>query len=158
MAERNPLLCRRIAEAIAAVRADPSRADALWSNMRADYATTSLMDSEVVAAIEGRNVEAVERILDDWDRDRRPRPFEDRELLKKAMKAFRKRLKVTRLDDESRLGRSHTTKGAASAIVGITPPTEYAAAIWVELARQGRLVDCRGGLYCLVEEATGRGG
>ena len=42
--------------------------------------------------------------------------------LKRALKAFKKRLKLTRLDEESRLSKSPLSKGA-SGIVAITPPT-----------------------------------
>ncbi|MFG0319606.1 MAG: hypothetical protein ACF8XB_20205 [Planctomycetota bacterium JB042] len=154
--DRNPLLCRRVAEAVEAIRAEPERADALWSSLAFDYATTSAADPDVAAAIAARDPAAVEKILEDWDRDRRPRPLEDREMLKKAMKAFRKRLKLTRLDDESRLGVGATTKGSPSAIVGIVPPNDHPPAIWAELARQGRLVDCKGGMYGLAEEAGWR--
>lgn len=154
--DRNPLLSCRIAAAVQAVRAEPDRADALWSEMRTDYATTATKDPQLEAAIAEKDLEAASKILEDWDRDRRPRPVEDRELLKKAMKAFRKRLKLTRLDDESRLGVGAMTKGSESAIVGITPPAEYARPVWAELARQGRLADCKDGLYGLVEDAGGR--
>ena len=73
------------------------------------------------------------------------------EILKQALKAFRKRLKLTRLDYESKLGYGPTTKGGASGIVGIVPPNQYPAAVWQELARQGKLKLVMQGLYALVE-------
>ena len=48
-----------------------------------------------------------------------------KEELKKAMKAFRKRLKVTRLDDESRMGYGPMSGGNKSGVVAITPPNQY---------------------------------
>ena len=59
--------------------------------------------------------------------------------LKKAMKAFKKRLKLSRLDAESALGRGAMTGGGHSGIVSITPPHQYPKAIWEELVRKGRL-------------------
>ncbi len=59
--------------------------------------------------------------------------------LKSAMKAFRKRLKLTQLDDQSRLGYGPMTGGHASGIVAVTPPDQFRAAVWEELARQGKL-------------------
>ncbi len=74
-------------------------------------------------------------------------PFADQ--LKHALKAFRKRLKLTRLDHESKLGYGPMTKGSSrnSGIVGITPPNQFPQAVWDELARQGKLKHVGQGLY-----------
>ena len=45
-----------------------------------------------------------------------------KEQLKAAFKAFKKRLKLTRLDDESQVSRRPTTGGQSSGVVAITPP------------------------------------
>jgi hypothetical protein len=71
--------------------------------------------------------------------------------LKRAMKAFRKRLKLTRLNEESKLGRSPLTGGKHSDVVAIMPPHQYPPEVWQELVRQGRLKDTGGGFYELVE-------
>ena len=71
-------------------------------------------------------------------------PKED---LKKAYQAFKKRLKLTRLDDESRLGRGAMTSGGKSSIQAIQPPNQYPKAVWDELVRQGRLRYAGHGLY-----------
>jgi hypothetical protein len=73
------------------------------------------------------------------------------EELKQALKAFKKRLKLTRLDNESRLGGGPLT-GRASDIVGISPPNQYPQAVWDELVRQGKLRKLGGGLYGLAGE------
>lgn len=74
-----------------------------------------------------------------------------KEDLRLAMKAFRKRLKLTRLDDESRVGYGPMSSGQRSGIVAIRPPDQFPLAVWQELARQGKLKYDRGGLYSLVE-------
>lgn len=74
-----------------------------------------------------------------------------REELKRAMKAFRKRLKVTRLDDESRLGYGPMSGGGKSGVVAITPPSQYPRAVWDELVKQERLRYLGQGLYELVD-------
>ena len=74
-----------------------------------------------------------------------------KEELRLAMKAFRKRLKLTCLDDESRMGYGPTSSGQKSGIVGITPPNQFPDAVWLELANQGKLKHDGGGLYSLVE-------
>ncbi len=69
--------------------------------------------------------------------------------LKSALKAFRKRLKLTQLDDQSRLGYGPMTGGQQSSIVAITPPDQFPAAVWEELARQGKLKRAGSGMYAL---------
>lgn len=71
--------------------------------------------------------------------------------LKMALKAFKKRLKLMRLDAESGLGGGPMSSGKDSGIVAITPPNEYPAAVWEELARQGKLKKSGYGIYELLE-------
>ncbi len=74
-----------------------------------------------------------------------------KEELRLAMKAFRKRLKLTKLDDESGMGYGPTSSGQKSRIAAITPPNQFSKAVWKELAKQGKLKQDRSGLYSLVE-------
>lgn len=71
--------------------------------------------------------------------------------LKLALKAFKKRLKLTRLDHDSRLGVGPMSGGSSSQIVGITPPDQYPRAVWEELVNQGKLKHAGQGLYSLVQ-------
>lgn len=71
--------------------------------------------------------------------------------LKLALKAFRKRLKLMRLDAESGLGGGPMSGGRSSGIVAITPPSQYPPAVWEELARQGKLRRGGQGTYELTE-------
>lgn len=75
-------------------------------------------------------------------------PSTDEEL-HKAMRAFRKKLKLTQLEEDSRLGKSPLT-GSRSTIVSIQPPTGFGREIWVELAEKGYLKNDGGGFYQLV--------
>jgi hypothetical protein len=74
------------------------------------------------------------------------------ESLKAAFKAFKKRLKLTRLDDESSLRGGHTTSGRSSGIVAITPPNDFPPEVWEELVKQGKLKRGSRGTYELVEQ------
>ncbi len=67
--------------------------------------------------------------------------------LKAALKAFRKRLKLTQLDDQSRIGKSPMSSGRPSGIVAITPPDQFPPAVWEELARQGKIRRTGDGQY-----------
>lgn len=74
-----------------------------------------------------------------------------KEELRLAMKAFRKRLKLMKLDDESRLGHGPMSGGGKSGVVAITPPNQFAKDVWEELTEQGKLKRAGRGLYELIE-------
>jgi hypothetical protein len=72
------------------------------------------------------------------------------EQLKQAFTAFKKRLKLTKLNDESKLGGHRpTSSGKQSDVMGIVPPTQFGPDVWKELARQGRIRDMGGGFYSM---------
>jgi hypothetical protein len=70
--------------------------------------------------------------------------------LKQALKAFKKRLKLTQLDEESKLGGGPLSHNRAR-IVAITPPNQFSPDVWEELVKQGKLKKAGGGMYELVE-------
>jgi hypothetical protein len=74
-----------------------------------------------------------------------------KEELKAALKAFKKRLKVTRLDAESSISGGPLSHTRAK-IVAITPPNDYPQTVWDELVRQGKLKKAGRGMYELIEE------
>jgi len=71
--------------------------------------------------------------------------------LKKALKAFKKRLKLTRLDDESKIGHGPMSSSGHGKIVSIQPPAGFGREIWEELADKGYLKRDGVGFYELVE-------
>ena len=75
-----------------------------------------------------------------------------KEDLKAAFKAFKKRLKLTRLEDESKLSRRPTTTGQGSGIVAIMPPNQFPQAVWDELVKQGKLKNAGQGTYELAPD------
>ena len=74
------------------------------------------------------------------------------EFLKRALKTFRKRLRLTRLDAESKLGGGALSGGKNSGIVAIRPPDSYPQEVWKELVKQGKLRYEGGGLYELIDD------
>jgi len=74
------------------------------------------------------------------------------EELRKAYKAFKKRLKLTQLDEDSKLGAgaAHLSK-QASRIVAIAPPPGYGKEVWEALVDRGVLRRDGIGFYALVE-------
>lgn len=70
-----------------------------------------------------------------------------KEELKRAYQAFKKRLKLTRLDDESKVGHGPMSGGGRSGVVAIAPPNQFPRAIWDELVREGKLKNAGHGMY-----------
>jgi hypothetical protein len=140
---------------LAQVVAEPGSAEAKsWADARAALAASAVTEPDLVAAVAGEDAGLVRAILEQWSSGRRHLPEHDREVLKRALKAFRKRLKVTQLDAESSIGGGHraTSTGRSSGIVGVVPPERYPRAVWDELVRQKRLLGGRHGTYELPPE------
>ena len=76
-------------------------------------------------------------------------PF-SKEELKKAYQAFKKRMKLTRLDDESKVGHGPMSGGGRSGVVAISPPSQFPKEIWPELCRQGKLKQAGHGMYEMI--------
>ncbi|NQT02143.1 MAG: hypothetical protein HQ580_08975 [Planctomycetes bacterium] len=68
------------------------------------------------------------------------------EILRRALKAFKKRLKLTSLDEDSRLGRG-ALSGGAKGVCAIQPPNQFPREVWEQLRRQGKLRSSSHGLY-----------
>lgn len=80
-----------------------------------------------------------------------PPPAPTPQELKAALKAFKKRWKLTRLDDQSRIGVGPMSSGRQSGIVAIMPPEQYPQVVWDELVRQGKIKKVGSRQYGLVE-------
>jgi hypothetical protein len=75
----------------------------------------------------------------------------DEAVMKQALNAFRKRLKLTRLDQESKLGaHKPMTGGRKIEALGIMPPSQFPREVWAELAKRGSIKDMGGGFYTIV--------
>ena len=72
--------------------------------------------------------------------------------LKAALKAFKKRIKLTRLDEESNIGGGPLSSGRSADIVAITPPNQFSQAVWDELVKQKKLKYVGHGMYELILE------
>ncbi len=79
----------------------------------------------------------------------------DPEILRAAMKTFRKRLRYARLDAESRLGVGPMTSGKKSDIDALEAPRDYPTSVWHALVAAGRLKNTGGGFYALVDDDEG---
>jgi len=76
--------------------------------------------------------------------------------MESALRAFRKRLKVSRLADESKLGARQMTSGRKSEIDAMLPPHEFPNEVWVALAAAGKLKHTGKGFYALPEDVSAK--
>ena len=72
--------------------------------------------------------------------------------LKRALGAFKKRLKAIRLHDDSRLGHGPLSTGRREKVVSIQPPGGFGKAVWEELADLGYLKRDTSGFYELTDK------
>ncbi len=86
--------------------------------------------------------------------ERNPDGTFTKETLLRAMKALKKRIKLTRLDDESKLGHDPMSRGGRSGVVAVKPPPQYPAEVWQALEAKGRIRGDRHGLYEIIEQPS----
>lgn len=79
----------------------------------------------------------------------------DPDTMRAAMKVFRKRLRLARLDRESRLGVGPLSGGKREEIDAIEAPREYPTAVWHALVAAGRLRSDGRGFYSLAVDDLG---
>lgn len=145
------LLCKFLDRCLTEAEANPVGTEP-WNKARKAVADASAKEVELAAVIEQRDAAQLRAIVTEWNSGKRLLPEQDREVLKRAMKAFRKSLKVTRLDAESSINANPMSSGRQSNIVGIVPPARYPREVWDELLRQGRLLGGRQGIFELPPE------
>lgn len=126
--------------------ADPNDS-AAWDELVSAIELTKDEGPELAAAVADRDATQLAALIAAWTGGKRDLPACDRAVLKRAMKAFRKTLKVTRLAAETRLGGGPFSSGSDSRVVGCQPPPRYPMAVWIELVRQGRLATDRRGTF-----------
>jgi hypothetical protein len=68
----------------------------------------------------------------------------DKSVQKRALKAFKKRIKITRLDDETGGSRGAFSGGKVSGVYEIIPPKTFPQPVWDELVKIGRLKESNG--------------
>ena len=134
---------------------DPSSGSA-WGDAQRLLMRAKADPGLVTAAVVNRDLVAFDRLLQILRGEAEPvAPSEPElpeftgELLRNAMKAFRKRMKLMRLDHESKLGRSPLTSGKDAGFESILPPEQFPVEVWKVLARDGKLESTGRGFYKL---------
>jgi hypothetical protein len=123
-----------------------------WNHARTALDPTRAQEPEIAEVIDKHDLAALRALVEGWHSGKHLLPKQDREVLSRAMKAFRKSLKVTRLDAESTIGGGPMSAGRHSGIAGMRPPDRYSRDVWDELARQKRLISVGHGIFELPPE------
>lgn len=149
----NWLLCNRLKALVAELEGkDPSDAESVWRRMElALQRAEAEEDAEIALPVLDRSVEEMQAVFRGWEDGSLHMAAWDLAVLKRALKAYRKRLKLARLDDEASCSRNPLSKGAESSILGVRPPEQYPPEVWEMLIAQGKL---REGGHGLLELAT----
>ena len=149
-------LLPQLEKLLAAIKAfpDPRRAAAEWKQAYALLKKTSAAGNHLDNVIASRNVDGFVKMIDSLrpaSATDEPAPAAvtiDDATLRSALKSFRRRLKLMRLDEESRIDlRDPMSKGQGPQITAIEFPREHGPEVWAELVRRGVLRRTGPGLY-----------
>jgi len=145
----NGLLSTRMEELAAqiALASDAQAAEPTWCELEQLLESAGVAEVEEIALpVLDRSNEDLRALLDGWKDGSLQLSRWDKGLLKRALKAYRKRLKLTRLDDSITGTHSPLSKGGDSLITGVRPPEQYPQEVWDLLIEQGKLRDGGNGL------------
>jgi hypothetical protein len=153
----DPTIVTKLAELLTAIKGfeDPRRAMAEWKQVHKLLQKTDVPAIRATNIVAGRDLARLTELVGQLQAPAEAAPVDvpDLETCRQAFRAFRKRLALTRLDDESRISNhSPLSKGEGSRIGAIMPPIEWPHSVWQELARQGRLIDVGHGFYELPKQ------
>ena len=127
---------------------DPRRAASEWKQVYKLLQRAGLPPGRVTAVVGMRDVPGLAALIDQIRAPQTAAPDDSpsKETCRKALQAFRKRLSLTVLDEDSGLGHGPMSKGGRAG-AAIIPPREWPESVWRELVRQGKLRDIGHGLY-----------
>ncbi len=149
-------------------QSDPQNAGPLWGAAHKLLLKTSAGPAEVASLVTTRDTDGLGRLVRALRGLETTPPADNEagdpataageispETLKKALRAFRKRLKLTRLADESRLGVGPMTSGRKADFDAIMPPHQYPSEVWESLVAEGTLRQVGRGFYMLADTNVG---
>jgi len=148
----------KLDELLAAIRGygDPRRAADEWKQAYKLLQKTDLPSARVTHVVGMRDVVRLAELIDQLRAPAAAAAQPDApsaETCRQALRAFSRRLALTRLDEESKLGHSPLSKGADSHVAAaIVPPSEWPDSVWQELVRQGKLRYIGHGFYELTKQ------
>lgn len=128
---------------------DPRKAPNEWKQAFRLLQGTGLPAGRINGVVGMRDLTGLRTLIEQIrsPQDAPPAQAPDEETCRRALQAFRKRLALTVLDEESKLGRSPLSKGSDASAPAIIPPDEWPQAVWQHLVRQGKLRYIGHGFY-----------
>ena len=145
-----PTTLTKLDELMIAIRGydDPRRAGGEWKQVYRLLQDTEIPHGRVTGVVGMRDMPGLETLIEQLRAPASAAPADvpSEDICKKALHAFRKRMSLTILDEESKLGRGPLSKGSA-ADAAIVPPNEWPGPVWEELVRQGKLRYIGHGFY-----------
>ena len=137
----------RAAHARAVAAGSPAEADAAWHDAEAAVTAAGAgEEADVALPVLERDAAALGALVAAWDGRKVPLTAWDKAVLDRALNALKRRLKLTRADDEFSSSRNPMSRGATSGITGVRPPEPYTQDVWDLLVAHGRLRDAGDGL------------
>lgn len=156
----DPTTVAKLDELMTVIRGydDPRRAASQWKQVYRLLANTELPPGRVTGVVGMRDVHGLAAMIDQLRAPALDAPADapSEDTCRKAMQAFRKRLSLTVLDEDSKLGRGPLSKGGGAA-AAIVPPNEWPEPVWQELVRQGKLRYIGHGFYELAKRPAQAG-
>lgn len=140
----------KLVELLAAIRgfADPRKAADQWKQAYRLLQKTDLPPARVTGVVGMRDAAGLAALIDQLQAPpAAPAEVPPEDVCRKALVAFRKRLALTTLDEQSKLGRGPLSKGAGTDVPAVVPPSEWPQPVWGELARKGWIRCIGHGLY-----------
>ena len=154
----DPITVTKLDALLAAIRGydDPRRASAEWKQVYKLLQAAGAPLARVTGIVGMRDGAKLAELIDQLRTPETSAPLHGEvpaeEICREALRAFRKRSDLTRLDEESRISsHSPTSKGACPHAAAIIPPNEWPDSVWQELVRQGKIRCIGHGLYELIK-------
>jgi hypothetical protein len=156
----DPTTVAKLDELMTAIRAygDPRQAAGQWKQVYRLLQNTKLPPGRITGVVGMRDVPGLAAMIDQLRAPALDAPADvpGEDICRKALQAFRKRLSLTVLDEDSKLGRGPLSKGGGAA-AAIVPPNEWPEPVWQELVRQGKLRYIGHGFYELAKRQAQAG-
>lgn len=143
------------------LEADPASAGPHWGAMHKLLLKAKVDSMSLLRVIGARDLDELNRIIARLrGEDVAPASVEpeatlpaiDPALLQTALKTFRRRIKFSQLDAESRLARSPLSGGSSHQINSMIPPREFPLEVWDALVQAGKLRREGQGFYALTDD------
>lgn len=133
---------------------------AVWGAIHQLLLKTNADSGEAASIIASRDIDVLHRMIRKL-RGLEVEPVDDKpkkvaaeiphETLRTAMRAFRKRMKLIRLDHESKLGVGPMSGGKIADFDAILPPNDFPRSVWEALVTEGKLKNAGQGFYMLCD-------